>query len=173
MIFLIRHGETDSNAARIVQTPDVPLSNRGVAQAERLAQRLAAEGVSAILSSDLRRAVMTAEHLHAATAAPIRFDAGLQERNFGDVRGQSYEAIGTNILSPTYEPPGGEGFAKPVVLTGSQRPKRSYRPSPRRISRTRARVWHRQTHRRRHRRHRSRPIAFPLPRQMPPCARDA
>jgi broad specificity phosphatase PhoE len=108
MIFLIRHGETDSNAARIVQTPDVPLSNRGVAQAERLAQRLAAEGVSAILSSDLRRAVMTAEHLHGATAAPIRFDAGLQERNFGDIRGQSYAALGFDIFAPDYEPPGGE-----------------------------------------------------------------
>jgi broad specificity phosphatase PhoE len=45
-ILLIRHGETDSNAARIVQTPDVPLSARGVAQAERLARRLAGAGVA-------------------------------------------------------------------------------------------------------------------------------
>lgn len=107
-IFLIRHGETDSNAARIVQTPDVPLSARGLAQAEQLGRRLAGRGVAAILSSDLRRAVMTAECLRAATGAPITFDAGLQERNYGDVRGQAYAALGVDILAPDYEPPGGE-----------------------------------------------------------------
>jgi broad specificity phosphatase PhoE len=108
MIFLIRHGETDSNAARVVQTPDVPLSSRGVAQAQRLAQRLAGEGVAAILSSDLRRAVMTAEHVQARTGAPMRFDAGLQERNFGNIRGHSYASLGFDIFAPDYEPPGGE-----------------------------------------------------------------
>jgi broad specificity phosphatase PhoE len=84
------------------------LSTRGVAQAERLAQRLAGEGVAAILSSDLRRAVMTAEHLHATTGAPLRFDSGLQERNFGDIRGQSYASLGVDIFAPDYDPPGGE-----------------------------------------------------------------
>ena len=111
MIYLIRHGETDSNAARIVQTPDVGLSLRGIGQAERLAQRLAHEGITAILSSDLRRAIMTAERLHAATGAPITFDAGLQERNFGDIRGQAYATLGVDILTPDYEPPGGERWA--------------------------------------------------------------
>jgi 2,3-bisphosphoglycerate-dependent phosphoglycerate mutase len=107
-ILLIRHGETGSNAARIVQTPDVPLSARGIAQAERLAQRLAGEGVAAILCSDLRRAVMTAERVQAATGAPLRLDAGLQERNYGDIRGRTYASLGVDILAPEYEPPGGE-----------------------------------------------------------------
>jgi probable phosphoglycerate mutase len=107
-LFLIRHGETDCNAARIVQTPDVPLSTRGMAQAEQLGRRLAAQGVAAILSSDLRRAVMTAERVHLATGAPITFDAGLQERNYGDVRGRAYASLGVDILAPDYEPPGGE-----------------------------------------------------------------
>jgi probable phosphoglycerate mutase len=107
-IFLIRHGETDSNAARIVQTPDVALSELGIAQAERLGQRLLEPGVAAILSSDLRRAVMTAERVGAATGAPIRLDPALQERNYGDVRGHAYATLGTDILAPDYEPPGGE-----------------------------------------------------------------
>lgn len=107
-ICLIRHGETDSNAARIVQTPEVPLSARGLAQAERLGRRLAEVGVGAILSSDLRRAVMTAERIQARTGAPITFDPGLQERNYGDVRGQAYATLGVDILAPDYEPPGGE-----------------------------------------------------------------
>ena len=110
-IFLIRHGETDCNAARIVQTPDVPLSARGLAQAEQLGGRLAATGIAAILSSDLRRAVMTAERLQASTRAPLALDAGLRERNFGDVRGQPYAALGVDILAPDYEPPGGERWA--------------------------------------------------------------
>jgi probable phosphoglycerate mutase len=112
MIFLVRHGETDSNAARIVQTPEVPLSERGIAQAQLLAGRLADLGVAAILSSDLRRAAMTAECLRAATGAAITFDAGLQERNYGDVRGQAYATLGVDILAPDYEPPGGERWAQ-------------------------------------------------------------
>jgi broad specificity phosphatase PhoE len=110
-IFLIRHGETALNAARVVQTPDTPLSAHGLAQAEALGRRLAEAGVSTILSSDLPRALMTAERLRAASGASITLDPGLQERNFGDVRGQAYETIGANILSPGYEPPNGETWA--------------------------------------------------------------
>jgi probable phosphoglycerate mutase len=94
-IFLIRHGETALNAARVVQTPDTPLSPLGLTQAEALGRRLAEAGVTTILSSDLPRAVMTAECVRDASGATLMLDAGLQERNFGDVRGQSYETIGS------------------------------------------------------------------------------
>ncbi len=107
-IFLIRHGETASNAARIVQTPDTPLSERGIEQAELLASRLASLGVAAILASDLARAHMTAERVGAATNAPITLDPGLQERNFGDIRGRPYATLGVDIFAPDYAPPGGE-----------------------------------------------------------------
>ena len=40
-LLLIRHGETALNAARILQPPDTPLSERGLAQAAALARRLA------------------------------------------------------------------------------------------------------------------------------------
>lgn len=111
-ILLIRHGETACNAARIVQTPDIPLSARGIAQAERLAARLVPMGVARILSSDLARALMTAEALHGATGAPITLEAGLQERNYGDVRGRTYAELGVDILAADYEPPGGERWAE-------------------------------------------------------------
>ena len=45
-LFLIRHGETEGNALRIVQHPHIPLSPRGAVQAERLARRLAREGIA-------------------------------------------------------------------------------------------------------------------------------
>src|SRR5436190_7267739 len=109
-IFLIRHGETALNAARVLQMPDTPLSDRGLAQAEALGRRLASHGVTAIVSSDLLRAVMTAEALRRACGAPLTLDAALQERNFGDVRGRAYATLGADIMSPTYEPPGGESW---------------------------------------------------------------
>lgn len=109
-IFLIRHGETVGNAARIVQLPDAALSPRGVAQAERLARRLAAEGLALILSSDLARALTTAEHVRRATGAPLAVDPLLQERNFGDLRGTPYADLGFDLFAPELEPSGGESW---------------------------------------------------------------
>lgn len=109
-IFLIRHGETAGNAARIVQLPDAALSPRGIAQAERLAHRLAGEGIALILSSDLERAITTAEHVHRATGAPIELDPLLQERNFGALRGTPYAQIGFDPFAPDYEPLDGESW---------------------------------------------------------------
>ncbi len=109
-IFLIRHGETLGNAARIVQLPDSPLSPHGVAQAQRLARRLAGAGITRIVASDLTRAAMTAEPLQWATGAPLQIEPLLQERNFGDLRGRSYDEIGFDIFAPDYAPPNGESW---------------------------------------------------------------
>lgn len=110
-IFIIRHGETPGNAARVVQTPDVPLSPRGIAQADRLAQRLAAERVGRILASDLRRAAMTAERIHAATGAPILDEPLLHERNFGELRGTAYADLEVDLFAADLIPAGGESWA--------------------------------------------------------------
>jgi probable phosphoglycerate mutase len=108
VIFLIRHGETAGNAARIVQLADIPLSPRGIAQAERLAQRLAREGVARIVSSDLARARETAAAIARVTGAPIDFEPLLHERNFGDIRGIAYADLGFDVFAPDYAPPNGE-----------------------------------------------------------------
>jgi len=107
-ILLIRHGETSANAARVVQRPDAPLSERGLAQAQRLAERLVQVGVAAIVSSDHARARVTAERVQAATGAPLELWPELCERNFGELRGRSYAEIGVDIFAPDYAPPGGE-----------------------------------------------------------------
>lgn len=109
-IFLIRHGETTANAARIVQIPETPLSERGLTQAELLADRLGDAGITRILSSDLPRAMMTAERLQARTGATLDVVPILQERNFGDLRGRAYADLGIDIMAPGYSPPGGEGW---------------------------------------------------------------
>ncbi|HEU5196993.1 MAG TPA: histidine phosphatase family protein [Methylomirabilota bacterium] len=110
-LFLIRHGETDGNALRIVQHPHIPLSPRGVVQAERLARRLAAEPIARIVSSDYARALTTAEHLQRATGAPLVVDPLLRERNFGDLRGTPYAELGLDMFAPDYVPPNGESWA--------------------------------------------------------------
>jgi probable phosphoglycerate mutase len=109
-IYLIRHGETPENAARVVQTPDAALSPRGLDQAERLAQRLAGHAIARILASDLARAAMTAERLHSVSGAPVELEPLLQERNFGDVRGTPYHELDVDLFAPDYAPPGGESW---------------------------------------------------------------
>src|SRR5262249_50768478 len=103
-ILLIRHGETASNASRVLQTPHIPLSPNGIAQADRLAQRLAGLGVAGIVSSDYARARMTAERIAAATGAKVELWPELRERNFGTLRGRAYADLGFDPFAPEYAP---------------------------------------------------------------------
>ncbi len=73
-----------------------------------MARRLADLGVGAIVSSDLPRARATADAIASATGLPVAETPLLQERNFGDLRGQSYDALGFNPLTMTDAPPNGE-----------------------------------------------------------------
>ena len=107
-IYVIRHGETASNAARVVQTPDIPLNARGLEQAGRLAARLADHRIALVLSSDADRARMTAEVVAARVGAPLEIDPDLQERSFGDIRGRAYAELGFDLFAPDYAPPAGE-----------------------------------------------------------------
>src|SRR2546428_5653634 len=109
-IFLIRHGETEGNAGRIVQRPASPLSERGAARAGRLARRPARGGSAQIVSTELVRPVPPATRLHDVTSVPLAFDPLLQERNFGDVRGTPYAALGIDLFAPAYAPPNGEAW---------------------------------------------------------------
>lgn len=109
-IVLVRHGETESNAARILQWPDTPLSARGLAQAERLAERLARWPIGRVLASDYARARTTAECVARATRAPLQIDPDLRERNFGDLRGTAYKDLTSDPFAPGYTPPGGESW---------------------------------------------------------------
>jgi len=111
-ILLIRHGETEFNAGRVIQFPDTPLGPTGVAQAERLARRLASHSLDLVLCSDYRRARMTANAVAAATGAPLVETPSLRERNFGDLRGRAYASLGTlDPFAADYEPPNGESWA--------------------------------------------------------------
>ncbi|MGK0485389.1 MAG: putative phosphoglycerate mutase [Myxococcota bacterium] len=107
-IYLIRHGQTSGNASRRLQTPDTPLNEEGLEQARRLGERLRDAGIGYVLSSDLTRAQQTAEAVVRITGAPLVLEPLLQERNFGDLRGQLYSDVGPNLFDDTFDPPGGE-----------------------------------------------------------------
>jgi broad specificity phosphatase PhoE len=110
MIILVRHGETTGNAARVVQREETPLNERGVRQAELLAERLARLGVERVVCSDLVRARMTAAPVLRRTSARIEYTPLLQERNFGDLRGVPYAELDGDIFAPDYHPAGGESW---------------------------------------------------------------
>ena len=110
-LLIIRHGETAFNRDRVMQPAETPLSDRGREQAILLAQRLSTEGITRILASDFPRAAMTAQALSEEIGVEIEFEPLLQERNFGDLRGQTFielEAQDINPFAEHYEPEGGE-----------------------------------------------------------------
>ncbi len=109
-ILLVRHGETALNAARIVQHPETPLNERGISQAQRLAARLAEFPVAGIVSSDYKRAHMTAEAIAGVTGLPILIQESLRERNFGEARGVPHGDLGFDLYAPDFHPRGGESW---------------------------------------------------------------
>ena len=92
-LYFVRHGETDENVQQIIQGQliDCPLNERGIAQAERVAQRLADFDFDRIYVSTLRRARQTADAIckhHPDT--PVVARPELREMSFGELEGQSY-----------------------------------------------------------------------------------
>ena len=91
---IVRHGETEWNIAKIRQGHlDSPLTSKGLAQAQALAQRLGRERFSALYSSDLGRAIQTAREIASVTGHEIVTDARLRERHLGIFQGLNAEEI--------------------------------------------------------------------------------
>jgi probable phosphoglycerate mutase len=81
---LLRHGQTIWNAeGRFQGHTDIPLDETGIAQAQRAAGMLAALRPDAIVSSDLTRAVSTAQPLARLTSLVVTLDKDLRERSGG------------------------------------------------------------------------------------------
>ena len=114
-IYLVRHGETNSNIDRIVQTPDTPLSINGERQAQKFANAYSKLPISHILTSDYARARVTAQALQSQINAKFSTNTMLRERNFGDLRGVSHDDIPHNFMAEDFRPPNGETYNEFVL----------------------------------------------------------
>jgi probable phosphoglycerate mutase len=91
-LYLVRHGQSAGNAeGRFGGHGPTPLSKLGLRQAEATAKLLAKEGVSAIYTSDLHRAVQTAEPLAELTGIPLKPTSAFRERNVGVLEGLTFD----------------------------------------------------------------------------------
>ena len=87
-VIVLRHGETDHNAARIWQGHlDTTLSERGRQQADAVGPAIAALSPDRIVSSDLTRARLTAESVGRACGIPVTLDSRIREIDVGAWQG--------------------------------------------------------------------------------------
>lgn len=92
--YLVRHGETEWNARGIIQgQSDSPLTAVGEEQARLLALQLRDVPFDVAFSSDLGRAMRTAEIIVRGRGLPVRTTPLLRERRFGRYEGQPREAL--------------------------------------------------------------------------------
>ena len=93
-LFLVRHGETEWNRSlRYQGHRDIPLSEEGRAQAEKIASRLSAEQFDSVYASDLSRALETARIIAAGHGLEVKAVPELKETNFGRWEGLTYPEI--------------------------------------------------------------------------------
>lgn len=84
LVYFVRHGETEYNAiGRYQGHTQISLNARGFAQATVVGQRLRNTRFDAIYSSDLLRAVQTAEAIAHHHTLPITQHAGFREIDVG------------------------------------------------------------------------------------------
>jgi broad specificity phosphatase PhoE len=117
-VYIVRHGETDWNAElRVMGQLDIPLNERGRAQAHRTAELLAHEHFDAIYSSDLVRAIETAQIIAAPHALDVLTLPELREAYYGlwegltrdEVLKKFPEEYAMRSLDPAnFRPSGGE-----------------------------------------------------------------
>ncbi len=126
-LWLVRHGETDWNRERRTQGHSHnPLSELGVKQARRLAQRLEFEHFDCVYSSDLERALSTAKIVF--PDRELVQDVRLREIGRGVLEGttdtertEEQRALLRHVRGDrlVQRPPGGENFQDVIDRVGA------------------------------------------------------
>lgn len=94
ILILVRHALNDWVGDKLAGwTPNVHLNEKGRAQAEALAHRLADQPIAAVHSSPLERAVETAQIIAAPHQLEIQIQEGVGEVRYGDWTGQSIKDL--------------------------------------------------------------------------------
>jgi probable phosphoglycerate mutase len=93
-LLVLRHGESEGNAARILQGHfDSRLSELGREQARVTAEVLASEGIERIITSPLLRAAETATIIGARLGLTPASHSGLLEYDMGAASGKSWDTL--------------------------------------------------------------------------------
>ncbi|HXF71328.1 MAG TPA: histidine phosphatase family protein [Actinomycetota bacterium] len=126
-VFVVRHGRTAWNAGeRFRGRSDLPLDERGLAEAARAAARLARERPAVLATSPLRRAVQTAEVIAAACGLEPVVHDGLTDLDHGawtglspaEAEARDPEAFARFRAAPLEaRPPGGEELRSVLART--------------------------------------------------------
>ena len=117
---LIRHGDNDRIGKSLAgRLPGVHLNEKGQAQAQALADRMAGMKLTAVYASPLERARETAEPLAKVHGLPVQILPELLEIDFGGWEGESLPQLKKNPLwkvvhdAPgSFRFPGGESFVE-------------------------------------------------------------
>jgi len=117
-LILIRHGETEENAARIIQgQTGGKLSGKGKEQVQKLALRLKNEKIDLTFSSDLARSKDTTAEIIKYHQIPVYYDSLLRERCKGIFNGRPREEFSRALQESglpflDFTPEGGESFVE-------------------------------------------------------------
>ncbi|MBE1492623.1 bifunctional RNase H/acid phosphatase [Plantactinospora soyae] len=126
-LLLLRHGETEyTQRGRYSGRGDVPLSDRGLAQAGAAARRVAGlvSSVAAVVSSPLSRCTSMAGIIAGGLGGvPLVVEPDLIECDFGDWEGRTFAEVRERwpaeldawLASPAVAPPGGESFVEVTI----------------------------------------------------------
>ncbi|PRZ41310.1 putative phosphoglycerate mutase [Antricoccus suffuscus] len=121
-LILLRHGETEQSLERRFSgRSDLPLTDKGKAQAQAAGARIAAAGdIAVVVSSPLLRTKQTAHAVAKQLGLDVHVDKDLREIDFGDWEGMTFgeakraggTAFGEWAGSDDIAPPGGESMAQ-------------------------------------------------------------
>ena len=94
-IIFLRHGQAKNNTERVLagRTPGIPLTEKGIDQAEKAAEFLEEMNISTIYSSPIERAKNTAEIVGKHNSIDVRIDDRLIELDMGKFTGVPYDEI--------------------------------------------------------------------------------
>jgi len=90
------------------------LSEQGRLLARRLGERRRDDGIACVFTSDLRRAVETAEIAFAGSGIEVRQDKRLRECNYGELNGGPVERLDPRVRFIDEPFPGGESYRECV-----------------------------------------------------------
>jgi len=97
-VIFLRHGQAKNNIERILtgRTPNIPLTEKGIEQAEKTAKFVEQMNISAIYSSPIERAKHTAEIVAKHNSLDVITDDRLIELDMGKFTGVPYDEIFTS-----------------------------------------------------------------------------